>query len=288
MGKGKAVPLALSAVSGILGGIGATQDKTGKSTIDKTTTEEALLGRKQNRINTQLFHTIMDALQLGPQVSQSDRNMARANINTAYQGAQRNLDAALASRGFGQSGKVGAGVRDLNLGRMKEFQTTEGRLRDEAQQRFQQMIQNAFQFDIPRTTTSHTTGTESVTVPGASPFSAAGSGFGDLASFLWMQRLFGGGGGGGFGSSGPGGYGFPGDPSICWIAEELYGAADWRVVLIQRWLLWQSKQFILWSLFVQAYRMFGKITARLMRWNLIPQAAIRKAFDAMVLRAMNA
>jgi hypothetical protein len=55
---------------------------------------------------------------------------------------------------MGSSGNLGKGFEGLSIARSNAEQADEARLRDEAQNRFQTMLQDAFRFNVPRTTTS--------------------------------------------------------------------------------------------------------------------------------------
>lgn len=148
-----------------------------------TSTQEGTLDKKQQKVNKALFDQILAAITQGPEVSQSDRNLARGQINDSYDATGKNLESTLAARGFsGPTGKIGQGYGNLAIARNKAFASTESDLRSQAMQRFQQMIGNAFAFDQPRSYTTTSSGTNVNTQPGPSIFdrilSYAGQGLG--------------------------------------------------------------------------------------------------------------
>lgn len=100
-------------------------------------------------------------------------------------------------------------------------------------------------------------------MPGNSPWSYAGAS--DFASMLMMNRLMGQN-GGGFGASTPPWlnafqsgirHGIPGVPGICLVAAELWGARDWRTLLVRSFLLGKAQESRCWSLVVFGYRVAG-------------------------------
>jgi hypothetical protein len=240
---------------------------TQKSTTESkgTSTQEANLTGKQSKMNKELFAQIMDALSMGPQVSQSDRNVARGQINDTYDATGKSLESTLASRGFsGPTGKVGKGYGDLSIARNKAFSTTEASLRSEAMQRFQQMIANAFQFNTPRSYTTTSSGTQVGTQPGPSPFDRvlgyAGQGLGAAAGLGWAP--------------------------FCWIARALYGDDDPRVDLLRHWLLnvW-ARYSPMGALFVWCYQRYGERAAEVVKRNRVVRTFAQLVFDHLLRRA---
>jgi hypothetical protein len=138
-------------------------------------TQTSNLDPMQSKLNKNLFQQILAQIQQGPQVNQGDRNAARGQVNQIYGQNQNAIEGNLAARGF-SGGKLGEGIASNELQRAGALSSTESSLRDQAMNRFQQMIQNAFQFDQPRSFSSSSTysgtGTQQ---PGL------GSLFGDIA-----------------------------------------------------------------------------------------------------------
>lgn len=124
-----------------------------------TSTQAQQLDPQQQKLTNLLFQQIKNALKLGPTVSQSDLDTDRARINQEYAGASSNLESNLTARGFGSSGLQGSGLEKLAIGKVGEEESSVAQRRREAQTNFQQMIQNAFGFNIPRSSTSTSTGT---------------------------------------------------------------------------------------------------------------------------------
>lgn len=177
----------LGAVSSIFGG---AKPQKSSSQFQQTQTQTQELDPKQRRMNKQVFKKLIDLIRQGPTVSQGDRDTARAQNNAAFNQAGQNLEATLAARGFGNSGKMGSGYRSLDIDRAKNQGSIEAQLRNEAMNRFQQWIQNAFQFNTPRSATTTSSGTSSsVGPPQMNPFSGAGNALGDLSSLMYMRNM---------------------------------------------------------------------------------------------------
>lgn len=213
------LPLIIGGVGSLLGGIGASQPKTSQSTqtSDTTNLSENIFGRRQRLLQKQIGDLLMGILSQGPTVSQAERDMGRTTINNTWQGLSKNLESAMTSRGFGDSGKMGAGFKGLEIGRANAFQNLESQLRQEAQARFERMLSAAQQYStLPRKvlTTGHAEGTGTQTQPGQSLLSGLGGLGSDIGSMLLLRSLLGG--GQGFNAAGTGGvggigYSIPGD-----------------------------------------------------------------------------
>lgn len=213
------LPLIISAAGGVAGAFGKSQPKTSQSTqtSDTTNLSENIFGRRQRELQKQIGDLLMGMLTQGPQVSQAERDMGRTNINNTWQGLSKNLESAMTSRGFGDSGKMGAGFKGLEIGRANAFQGLESQLRQEAQARFERMLSAAQQYStLPRKvlTTGHGEGTGTQTLPGQSLLSGLGGLGSDIGSMLLLRSLLGG--GQGFNAAGTGGvggigYSIPGD-----------------------------------------------------------------------------
>jgi hypothetical protein len=281
-----ALPYALSGVGAILSGIGRSKPQTSTSTFNNTGEQTANLDPRQNKVNKSLFHQILAALNMGPTVSQSDRNVARGQINDTYNGATTNMEANLAARGYGESGKVGKGFRDLSVERGNAFQGAEATLRDQSQNRFQQTIQNALAFMTPRSFSSNSSGSSTGTMSGVSPFSTIGSSFGDLSSLMLMQKL------GLFGAGGGGGGYMPGmNPNQivpCRVAAELYGTDAWQTMALRGWMLDRARVSLRAAVAVGFYALTGKFFAWLIRWNNPARAIAKSVFDGLLTKMLNA
>jgi len=71
----------------------------------------------------------------------------------------------------------------------------------------------------------------------------------------------------------------PGDPSICWIAQALYGDDDPRVNAIRAYLLGPFSQSLHGRMIVELYRRTGQRIAALARRYSFIAAALRPLFD---------
>lgn len=272
-----ALPL-LSGIGGIFQGIGASKPKTSTSTSESTSTQDANLSSKQKKVNKALFQQIIEAIKQGPNVSQSDRNTARGQINDTYNAGDDATVNSLVARGYGDSGKVGASLKSNEMQRNNAFQGAEATLRDQAWQKFMSMISAGFQFDQPRSFTSTSSGTQTGTQSGTPWQSSVGGGIGDLSSYLQLQKLMGAGGGG------AGGFGLG---SICHIAHALYGE-DWRVLAVRGYLLERARGSWLWLAGVALYALTGRHVARLIRWNRPTRRVFQVIFDRLAVKAIAA
>lgn len=180
-----ALPLAGSALGGIFSGIGASKPQTSTNKFDQTTTQN--LDPKQSKLNKALFQQLIQLIRQGPNVSQGDKDTLYSGINQNFDAAGKNLEATLAARGMGNSGKLGQGYRSLNIDRAKARQGGLANLQDQAVNRFQQWIQDAFQFNIPRSSTS--SGTSTTTGSGMPWQSAVGGGLSDLSSLAYLRNF---------------------------------------------------------------------------------------------------
>ncbi len=293
-----ALPIIGSVVSGVMGAVGGSKSKTATSTQEtkQSGRQDALLDPKQKKVNKNLFQQILAALKLGPQVSQSDRNTARGQINDTYDATGQNLQANMAARGFGGSGKEGAMMRSTAIDRAKGFQGAEATLRDQAQNRFQQMIQNAFQFNQPRSFTnegtSTTTGTQ--TQPGQSPWSSIGSGIGDLSSMMFMRNMqnqsqapVSNGYSQGFGQQ-MGSALSAGIPwSSCWISRAVYGEQSAEAMITRAWIEQSAAESFTWACVLRIYQLFGRPTAWFVRRSETLKRVFRPMFNWVLVQAMN-
>lgn len=149
---------------------GASETKT-KQESKGTSTSTANLDKKQGKLNKALFDQIMAIVTGGPKASQANINQGRSAINDTYDATAKNLESNLAARGFGgPGGKLGQGYGDLAIARNKAIATSDATEQDRALENFQRFIQNAFQFNQPRSTTTTSSGTNVNTQPGPSIF----------------------------------------------------------------------------------------------------------------------
>lgn len=267
-----ALPWVVGGLGGVAKAFGASKPKTSTSTTESRGTQTAELDPKQRKVNKALFRQILDAIRQGPTVSQSDRNTARGQINDSYDAGAERLTSNLAARGFGNSGKMGAGFRDMEIDRQNAFQTTEAGLRGEAQNRFMQMLQAAFQFNSPRTFSQESQSTTQGSMSGTPFMSSLGGGLSDLSSLLFLKNMG----------------GFAGSPGFCWISEELYGAHDWRVTLLRSHLVGRARESRLAAVGLLLYAATGKLVARIIRRSQTARRACKQLFDRMVADALAA
>jgi hypothetical protein len=287
-----ALPIIGSVVSGVMGAVGGSKGKTSTSTqtTNQSGRQDALLDPKQKKINKNLFQQILAALKLGPQVSQSDRNTARGQINDTYDATGQNLQANMAARGMGGGGTEGRAMRSTAIDRAKGFQGAEATLRDQAQNRFQQMISNAFQFNQPRSFTNEGTSTTtgSQTMPGQSPWSSIGQGVGDLSSLMFMRNMQ-----NQQQQQSPwvdssSGYTSTGGPLPCWIARAIYGEQSIEAMITRVWLLESARLSFVWFCVLRIYQLFGRPTAWFVRRSETLKKLFRPIFNWVLKEAMNA
>lgn len=279
-----AIPIATSALGGIFSGIGASKPRTSTSTSESRSTQEGVLDNKQSKVMKAMFQQILAALKLGPNVAQSDRNTARSQINQNFDTGAAGLEANLAARGMSGGGKTGTGLRDLGLDRLKAQQSSEAILRDQATQKFLQMLGIGQSFITPRTINTTSSGTQTGTASGTPWQSSVGGGVSDLGSFLYLQKILGGAGGGAFNAAGTGNS--LGGGYACRIAMELWGANDYRVKILREWLLKQAEQSWQWAIGVGIYKQTGRAVARLIRAGIL-RGSFERLFGNLVVRAMN-
>ena len=196
-----AITLGLGGGGALLKAFGDSGSRTSSSTSTSTSnqSQRGVRNKDQRQLAKQLADILRGALTQGATVSQSDRNAGRTNINNTFTGIRGNLESALTSRGFGQSGKMGAGFKGLEVARSNAFQGLESNLRSEAQQRFEKMLGLTSGFIQPHMFESSgtTTGSGTGTQPGQSLLSGLGGAAGDIGSLLLLKSLLGGSGGAG-------------------------------------------------------------------------------------------
>lgn len=164
----------------------------GRGSNTSTSTTAPNLTPAQQQIQALIAQMLKANLAKGVKVSQADRNAGRAHINTTFDGIGESLEAKLTARGYGDSGKLARGFKDIELQRGNAFQGLETDLRGEASQRLLQMLGLAGDFTRPQGSTTTQTGPSG---PGVG--SAVVGGLSNAAMSLWLQKLLGGPGGAG-------------------------------------------------------------------------------------------
>lgn len=276
-----AIPAAIGGVADIFSGFGASKGQKSSSSFNQSSDQEANLDAKQKKTNKSIFQQLLQYIRRGPTVQQSDRDTARSQINRDFNAANENIAANLSASGFGNSGKMGAGIRSTNLERQKAFQGAESSLRSQSWQRFMQMLGMGMSFDTPRSFTSTSSGTSTSTGPGMPWQSAVGQGLGDVSSYMWARNLMAPQGGGSTG------WNFGADPSICWVAAALYGWGDTRMLLARAYLLEREREGGLWRVGVKFYRWSGPVLAPVVRRVPVLRHLARRLFDRIVIQAIN-
>jgi hypothetical protein len=187
---------------GAPGGAGSTSESQTKQTSQETSRTEGERTGRQSDVFKAVLDQLLASINQGPTVLQAERNRMRNQVNNTYNALGPKLEAGLTSRGFGSSGKLGAGFKGIEMARANQIQSGESDLQTQALQRYMQMLGLALPYtrpDIINTTRSGTvegTATGSQIGNGTNPLSAAGSGLGDILGLLQIfPNLFGGGGG---------------------------------------------------------------------------------------------
>ena len=144
------------------------QTSTNESSGTSTTSGERT-GRQTN-VFKEVLDRLLAQINAGPQVMQSDRNAMRTGINTKYNAVAPQVESGLTSRGFGDSGKLGAAFKGLNLARAGDIQTGEADLRGQAQERFAHLLALAYPFTRPDENTTTFSQSGNQTQPGPSIF----------------------------------------------------------------------------------------------------------------------
>lgn len=187
------LPLIIGAGGAVAKAFGDSKPRTAQQTSTTDSTQGGVRNKDQRQLAKQLADILRGALTQGPTVSQSDRNAGRANINSTWLGLQKNLESNLTARGFGNSGKLGAGFKGLEIGRANAFQSLESQLRGEAEDKYMRMLGLTSNFIQPHRFESSSTTTGSATQPGQSLLSGLGGVAGDIGSMLLLKSLLGGG-----------------------------------------------------------------------------------------------
>lgn len=190
------LPAIISGASGIVGSLiqNKKSNRTSEqhSSFDNTTSP--VFSGGQLKTQDLIGETLRKILSQGEAVPQWARNQGRTEINNTFDAMRPRLEAALTARGFGQSGKLGAGFKDLEIQRGNAFQNLEGDLRQQQLQRLMQALGlgESFAFAAPG---QHATGSSTGTATGPSQFgNTIGQAGGDIGSLLLLQKLLGSGG----------------------------------------------------------------------------------------------
>lgn len=147
---------------GILGGIGSLAGGLlGGPSQKSTSTQTPIWAPGQENLMQQLFSQYLQALGMGPGVTQGDRNALMTQINNSYAGMKPQLESELTARGFGQSGKLGQGFRQIDEARVGSQQQGEAGLQSQAMQRWLALLGMGPNLIRPVGSTTTSTGTQS-------------------------------------------------------------------------------------------------------------------------------
>jgi hypothetical protein len=182
------VPALLTAGSSIAGGL-ANRSKTSTATQTPTFTPE------QTGLQTTLAGTLQDRL-ANPVNLNPQKVAAFGNVNKTYQGVEDRLTQRLAGQGFGQSGKVGTNLKQLEIARAGDIGATEDRYSGMQINQNNRTLEQALQFAFDKPGVSGTS-----TTPGNVLGGAVGGGL-ETATLMYALSHFLNGGGGGMGSAG--------------------------------------------------------------------------------------
>jgi len=179
------LPLIIGTATSLIGAAkqNSKSGRTSTSEFNRSGTTEGVLTPRQHRVEKQALNALLELITQGPNVLQSDRNQMRTQTNQTYNAIAPRLEAGLTARGFGGSGKLGAGFKGLDIARANQIQSGEADLRREALQRWMQSIGLSSSFLTPRTVNTTETGTGSATGPSQTGNIIGGAGFA-LSQFL--------------------------------------------------------------------------------------------------------
>lgn len=157
-------------MSGLFGS--SKQTSTSDQSFNKTQEVSGERSKRQSGLFKEMLDQLMGTISQGPQIMRSDRDAMYGSINKAYNAAAGQVEGGLTGRGFGESGKLGNALKNLDISRAGDFMTGEQGLQSQAQQRYAQMIGLAWPYLAPdlTTTTSSGTATGTQTQPGPSVF----------------------------------------------------------------------------------------------------------------------
>jgi len=178
-------PALIALAPAIIGGassIAGAKLSSGKRT--STQENRAYRDPMQEAIQAQLAEILKNALANPGKAPQWMINQGKKQVNSSYNNALPNIERTLAKRGFETSGKLGGAARDVEMGRATAMQDLRAQLSQFADQRFQQMLQYAMQFQRPEG--SNVTSTQS----GPSQLGPAIAGIGgDIATMLNLRNM---------------------------------------------------------------------------------------------------
>jgi hypothetical protein len=186
-----------SLIAGALGGKSKTTNTTSTSTPTYTAQQTSL----QNTLGASIQDKLNNPANLDPL-----KTNAIEGVNRSYAGLQDRLQSSLAARGFGSSGKVVTGAKNLEIARAGDIGGLESKFAglqlDQENHMFD--LASRFAFANPGSTTN---GTQ--TTPGNMLGAGIGSGVESISSLFFLNKLLKGGGGGGgmFGGGGDSGLG---------------------------------------------------------------------------------
>lgn len=180
---------AIPALLGIGGAAVSAAGGSNKSTQTSTGSTTGVLTPNQQGTDDMIAQMLHRFLRKGPEILKGERNQLYGQINTTYDSLGNRIESNLASRGFGESGKLGSGYRDLEISRANQMQKGEADLQQAAMTRFLQTLGLAQNYARPYSSTS--TGTTTATGGPNPVFGAIGQGLGQLGTALWLKKLLG-------------------------------------------------------------------------------------------------
>jgi hypothetical protein len=188
-------------------GTSSTTGLTGTSTTGSTGTSGTSSNTytaPQQALQGQALGTISSNLQNGINLAPLETSGANS-INQTYNSIGQNLNQTLASRGFGQSGAVGEGALQTQLGRAGAIGSMTSNLQGYAIQQQQSQLQDALQGAFTPTGSSNTgysstlgqnitdgSTNSAYTLPGSATAGALSGGVGGLLSSLNQAAALGG------------------------------------------------------------------------------------------------
>lgn len=178
----------------------------------KKTVTQPLYTPEQQALQSSVAGTLQDRLK-NPTNLDPLKTAAASNINKDYDGAQTGLEARLAARGFGNSGKLVTNTKNLAIARAGAQGDLESKFAG------LQIDQNNRTLDQAQSFGFHTPGSTTTQNQPGGPLGGAIGGASETATLLYALNHFmkGGtpapGGGGGFGSGGPAASDYSGDGS---------------------------------------------------------------------------
>lgn len=149
-----------------------SQTSTSEGSFERTETQGVDRSKRQSRLFKDTLDQLLSTISQGPQIMQGDKDAMRGTINKGYAAAQAQTEAGLTGRGFGESGKLGNAFKNLDIARAEDFSRGELGLKDQAQQRYAQMIGLAIPYLTPDNWSTISSGTSrgTQTQPGPSIF----------------------------------------------------------------------------------------------------------------------